>query len=374
MLSSNHSTARELLQNEVVNIPVVVHVIYNNNIQNISDAQILSQINALNEDFRKLNADTANTPEPFKPLAADCKISFRLARTDMQGRPTNGIVRKYTNKPSFSTDDAVKFGSNGGDDAWDSKKYINIWVCNLQNNTIGFSSPPNSQPDRDGVVIQYDCFGTMGTTRFPFNKGRTATHEIGHWLGLKHIWGDSYCGNDGIDDTPTQYGSNYNCPVFPSVSACSSNPFGDMFMNFMDYTDDACMNLFTIGQQEVIRNQFATNGIRNSFLYSTGCDTSMLEAAGALPADTIVSLSANISMNVSIYPNPVKQYLNIQGESGYVLLGKQVSIYNTSGKLVFQQVMRSDYSKIELNDLSPGMYFLAISENGKNKVLKFIKL
>ncbi len=225
---------RDTVANEIITIPVVVHVLYHTANQNITNSQILSQLKVLNEDFRRMNADKANTPDAFKSVAADAKIMFCLAQINPAGRPASGIVRKYTTKEYFTVDDAMKFSAAGGDDAWDNKKYLNIWVCNIQNNVLGYASNPGSQADKDGVVIQFDAFGNTGTLRPGFNKGRTATHEIAHWMGLKHIWGDNSCGDDGIGDTPQQSGYNNSCPSIPHMSNCSPDANGDMFMNFMD--------------------------------------------------------------------------------------------------------------------------------------------
>lgn len=233
----------------IVIIPTVVHVVWNLPVQNISDDQIYSQIDVLNEDFRRWNLDTVNTPAPFKPLGADCEIEFRLAARDPNGNPSIGITRTYTTVTQF-VNNAVKFTSSGGRDAWDRDRYMNIWVCNLGGGLLGFAQFPGGPPSTDGIVVGYNYFGRIGTLSAPFNKGRTATHEVGHWLWLYHIWGDSYCGNDLISDTPVQQDENYGCPVFPHrPNSCNtSNPHGDMFMNYMDYTDDGCMNIFTHGQ------------------------------------------------------------------------------------------------------------------------------
>src|ERR1700741_2966275 len=179
----------------VVSIPVVVHVLYNTSTQNISDAQIQSQIAVLNEDFRKLNADRVNIPSAFSAAAADAEINFCLASKTPSGASTTGIVRKSTTKTSFSDNDGVKYSSQGGDDAWDATKYLNIWVCNLGGGLLGYAQFPGGPVATDGVVILYSAFGRVGTLSAPYNKGRTTTHEVGHWLNLRHIWGDASCGN-----------------------------------------------------------------------------------------------------------------------------------------------------------------------------------
>jgi hypothetical protein len=232
---------------DVVTIPVVVHVVHNTDEQNISDDQIHSQIDVLNKDFRGLNEDRDKVPDSFKPVCVDTLIEFRLADVDPEGNPTNGITRTHTERNAFNTNDFVKFSNKGGHDVWPTDTYLNLWVCKLAGGVLGYAQFPGGPAETDGVVITYNAFGTNGTAAAPFNKGRTATHEIGHWLNLRHIWGDDHCGDDFVDDTPTHEKMNFGCPQFPHIS-CNNDPNGDMFMNYMDYTDDACMYMFTIGQ------------------------------------------------------------------------------------------------------------------------------
>ena len=255
-----------------VTIPVVVHVVYYNSTQNLTDQQILSQIDVLNADFRRLNADAANTPGVWQSIAADCEINFCMATQDANGNATTGIERRQTTVNGFSTNDNVKHYSTGGLDAWDASKYLNLWVCNLSGGLLGYAQFPGGPAATDGVVCDYAYFGTIGSTQ-PFHLGRTATHEVGHWLNCYHIWGDdgtSCSGSDLVSDTPNQADENYGCPTFPSVS-CSNGPNGDMFMNYMDYTDDACMNLFTNGQKARMQSLFSAGGARVSLLSSPGC-------------------------------------------------------------------------------------------------------
>lgn len=284
----------------VVTIPVVVHVVYNTSAQNVSDAQIQSQLTVLNNDFRKLNADWSSTPSVFQSLVADAEVQFCLAQRDPSGNATTGIIRKSTTVPSFSTNDNVKRSANGGSDAWPASSYLNIWVCNISGGILGYAQFPGGASATDGVVINYTAFGTTGTAAAPFNKGRTATHEVGHWLNLYHIWGDdgtACTGSDAVGDTPNQADENYGCPAFPTVS-CSNGPNGDMFMNYMDYTDDACMFMFTAGQKARMQALFATGGARVSLLSSLGCQAPVAAACGAvssLTASSITQTSATIS-------------------------------------------------------------------------------
>ncbi len=252
-------------------IPVVVHVVYKTAAQNISDAQIKSQIDVLNADFRKKNSDISTVPAPFAPLAADTRVEFELAKTDPSGNPTTGITRRATTVSGFTDDDAVKSASTGGADPWPSDKYLNIWVCQLSGGLLGYAQFPGGPAATDGVVILHSAFGTTGTAAAPFNLGRTATHEIGHWLNLRHIWGDDgtgCAGSDFVADTPNQGGPNYGVPTFPHVS-CGNGPNGDMFMNYMDYVDDAAMVMFTEGQ--VTRMQATLDGFRSAIGTAIPC-------------------------------------------------------------------------------------------------------
>ena len=257
-------------RNSIITIPVVIHVVYRaaNVIENISDEQILSQLNVLNKDYRRLNEDRVFTPSVFGALAGDCEIEFKLAKRTPDGQPCNGIVRySSTRRTTWGKNDDIKMPEKGGVAPWNPSKYLNIYVCAIGSGILGYSTMPGTTPEMDGVVIDYRYFGTMGTAVAPFNKGRTATHEIGHWLNLRHIWGDNDCGDDSVSDTPVQEGPNYGCNAFPHIS-CGDKKIGDMFMNFMDYSDDDCMNMFTSGQKSRIQALFSAGGVRASFLNS----------------------------------------------------------------------------------------------------------
>jgi len=256
----------------IITIPVVVHIVYRTAGENISEAQIRSQIDVLNEDYARSNSDASQTPAEFQGAAADCEIRFCLASRDPSGLPTNGITRTQTSATSFSFGGAVKSDATGGKSAWPSNKYLNIWVCNLTSPVIGFATLPGTAAvGQDGVVIIYKHFGRIGAVQAPYNRGRTATHEVGHWLNLLHIWGDDdnssdpCAGTDQVTDTPNQGGPNYACPSV-GTSSCGSN---DMFMNYMDYVDDNCMNMFSLGQKD--RMLASLDGFRASLQLSDGC-------------------------------------------------------------------------------------------------------
>ncbi len=366
----NSIASRDTFANEVINIPVVVHVLYKTSSQNISDAQVKSQIDALNRDYRLRNTDSSNTPGVFKTARGDVRINFCLAQVAPGGYSTNGIIHKYTPNDYFMADDGMKYSAQGGADAWNTQQYLNIWVCNIFGRVLGYGTPPGGPADRDGVVIMYDVFGTIGNLRAPFNKGRTTTHEVGHWLGLKHLWGDELCGDDGVSDTPKQLSYNYGCPVFPRVSNCSPNATGDMFMNFMDYTDDACMNMFTAGQKSRMRALFANGGYRNKFLSAFGCDGTLAQG-GPLPLDSNRQVPA---VTVTIFPNPAAGWVNISSSDAGYLPGKMLRVFNLQGKEMMQQQLTKSTTKILFEQLPAGMYILRIGEGSNKTVRKIIRL
>ena len=330
---------------EKIVIPVVVHIIYNSYISNISDNQVYSQIEALNRDFNKLNADTAKIPEVFKSYIADCEISFELARKNPEGNYTSGITRTYTNKSYFLINsDEAKFDSLGGRNIWDRNKYLNIWVVpEIQSNdkeVLAYAQYPGGDKETDGIVIKYSNFGTKGVINPKYNKGRTAVHEVGHWLNLYHIWGDDNgaCnGSDFVDDTPNQAGANYDCPVFPS-SSCFN--YSDMFMNYMDYVNDDCMQMFTKGQKE--RMLYTLHNSRKSLLAS----------------DALDSIKDNIEQSLFYYPNPAKSALNIKNDDFI-----KIKIYDIRGSLMIEKSAENDYIILNINDLQNGVYFIKAIKN-----------
>lgn len=244
--ASNRLTVR----NAEVTIPVVVHIVYRTTSENITDAQVRSQIDALNRDFNKENSDASRIPSVFTSIAADCDIRFQLATTDPQGSETYGIVRHYSSNLTWGVSDDIKMPSKGGFAPWNPSKYMNIWVCNMGGRSIGFASFPGMPAEYDGIVIDYRAFGTNGTAKAPYSMGRTCVHEVGHYLGLYHIWGDSNCGDDHITDTPTQEADHKGTPSFPQHSNCNGTQTVDMFMNYMDYVNDDAMFMFTKGQKD----------------------------------------------------------------------------------------------------------------------------
>lgn len=220
----------------------------------------------MNSDISQLS----NHPAFPSTIAADSEIQFCLAQRSPTGAATTVITRTYTTTSSWSTNNRVKNPSFGGVAPWNASQYLNIWVCVLSNGVLGYAQFPGGSASTDGVVIDYRYFGTTGTATAPYNKGRTATHEVGHYLNLRHIWGDATCGSDLVNDTPVHNAANYGCPAVNHKSTCTRTPV-EMTMNYMDYTDDACMYMLTNDQKTRMRAVLAAGGARVSLLTSQGC-------------------------------------------------------------------------------------------------------
>ncbi len=340
----------------LLEIPVVVHVLYKEGEENISDAQIQTQMDALNRSFRKTNSDTTLNPAPFAQLSADYEIRFCLAKRDPNDQPTTGITRTQTSVVEFQLNgnQSMKFTSQGGHDNWNPQHYLNLWCCNLGSGLLGYAQFPAdlaAEPATDGVVISYKYFGVTSVAQF--NLGRTAVHEVGHWLNLRHIWGDGQCASDSVRDRPTQEDKNFNCPTFPHVT-CLNGPNGDMFMNYMDYVDDACLHMFTTGQKT--RSWAAINTMRSGLLQSSGCTTVGID-------------EQNFFENYSVYPNPANDEIIII--SDFPATDVTVEIYNTLGEKVISDRMINGEKIMNVSSLASGIYVIALSND---KVRGFKKI
>lgn len=419
----------QYLRQATVTIPVVFHVVYNNGIENISEEQVLSQLAVLNADFRRTNADTANTPAYFQPFAADAEIEFCLATVDPEGNPTTGITRTKTERLDFSyVSDNVKFASTGGTAAWDRNQYLNIWICNIQDNILGYSSTPETEPRRDGVVLYYKSVGAPPANPFAsdYNLGRTATHEVGHWLGLKHIWGSggTCTDSDDIADTPNQQSETQGCPG-AIVTSCDNGPNGNMWQNYMDYSYDNCMNLYTKGQAAYM--QAVLNSTRRAIVNAVSCSGSLrsdfkiaderdtLAIAGqpvkfkdtsaglkpltwlwhfeggtpatsteqnpivtyAKPGKYRVSLTVtngsmsstkekesvvHVTVNdLAVYPNPASGYITIEQPARVQV--RQVELVNRFGQPVLNTEVTDRIVRLDVRHLPAGLYFLRVSSS-----------
>ena len=272
---SESSLKTKNTQDTIHTIQVVFHVVYNSNAENLDDELIYSQLRILNECFNRTNPDTVNTRDVFVPLAADAGIQFLLATVDPDGNTTDGIVRESTDLNSFSNSqinlaysDQVKFAEYGSV-AWDTEKYLNIWVCDLSSNgfdaLLGYAYPPTNAPnwtnsnsfstsDRQGVVVHYKVVGEDNPQSLATGS-KTLIHEVGHYLGLRHIWGDGGCGvDDFMDDTPRAKRASNGCTK--GVNTCAEptgEQYPDMLENYMDYSTGECQNMFTHDQVAQMR-------------------------------------------------------------------------------------------------------------------------
>jgi PKD repeat protein len=300
-------------------IPVVFHVIHEGGLENISRAQLVDQIDSLNKDFRRLNADTVNTPAVFKPLSGDAEIEFRLATLDPNGNCTDGVVRVYSPLTNNARNNVKALSY------WPRNKYLNIWIVKSIENTngtpgtvIGFAQFPGGDSLTDGVVMVHGFTGSIGTAASSGNNGRTATHEIGHWLNLRHIWGDdgtACTGSDFVTDTPNQASQNMsNCPNWPKIS-CSNGPNGEMFTNYMDYTNGDCQNQFSIGQGARMNATLnsAVSGRNNLWSQSnliatgtTGTPGALCVPIAAFPNNVrVICEGSSLTFNDGSYNSPI---------------------------------------------------------------------
>lgn len=340
IIKNNEKRNPKDLQSAVITIPVVFHVVYTSSKPetNISDAQLASQLKILNEDYRRQNEDASETLSDFSNIVADSEIEFCLASTDPNGNATTGIIRTSTTKTSFDADENdIKFANSGGQDAWPANKYLNIWICNKiccidgQSTILGYAQFPGGSPETDGVVLAHYVVGNTGTATYPYDKGRTATHEVGHWLNLRHIWGDDpdcfY--DDAVSDTPKAADAHYQCWL--DDNTCTDSPVDmlDMVQNYMDYTEDACLNAFTKGQKNRMRALFDPGQARASLLNSTACSTTSTANDVAL-----VSIDDPLGSNNCTTVEPLITIKNV-GSNNLTYVEFKYRIDNATDKLVY---------------------------------------
>ncbi|ACU62149.1 M43 family zinc metalloprotease [Chitinophaga pinensis] len=345
-----------------ITIPVVVHIVMRNPDQ-VTDEQVQSQIDALNRDYAAAAPDITSVPAAWQSRIGQANIQFCLAQRTPDNNPTNGINRVTTTRTSFSSSNsasAVKHVATGGADVWNSDNYLNIWVCNLAENYLGIATFPQGYPaDEQGVVITYTAFGTTGTAVSPYNAGRTTVHEVGHFFSLRHIWGDeSGCGaDDGIDDTPLQGNYTYNCPRFPLTDRCTVDSPGIMFNNFMDYSDDVCMLLFTSDQ--VDRMRLTLENDRASLMVSEACLPLNLQENDASILNIISPYNQICENNIVprvVLKNQGKNALTSVKINYVVDEGTTVS-YNWTGNLA---ALKSDTVDLDSSIPGEGLHLLKV--------------
>ncbi|MBP9790436.1 MAG: T9SS type A sorting domain-containing protein [Bacteroidia bacterium] len=349
----------------VVAIPVVVHVIHNNEAigtgTNISDAQIQSQIQAMTKDFRLLNPDSLQPSHPFWQFTCDVLIEFCLARQTPGGQPSTGIER-LNRGLDWSMSDCNNILKP--QTIWDPHRYLNLWTVDWEPGSpdlLGYAQFPGGPDETDGVVIGYTNFGTTGNVLAPYNLGRTVTHEVGHWFGLQHIWGDAFCGDDLISDTPPQVSDNVNCPTFPRrpFNSCGSNANGEMYMNYMDYVDDRCMVMFTY--EQAVRMNSTLYGSRASLITSNGCST----------PNPGIAENEIFGQKISLYSNPTSGHIKIRvaensSESLNIILtdvlGRSIKHFTIDNA--------QEFMDLDLSEFSSGFYFLQFHQKGLSTIKK----
>lgn len=355
-------------------IPVVFHIVYNNTAENINDTLIHNQMRELNLAFRKLTQDTSRIRSIFKPLAADVRIQFKLATVDENGNPTNGITRTFTTRTTFATNiygsysNFMKVSGSGGKTAWNPAKYLNIWVCDMEfpnylGIVYGFATPPTGAPNWDnsitkdtndlesGVVLHYKIVGRKSPlSPSKYVEGKTAVHEVGHFLGLRHVWGDGNSAtgcnvDDGIFDTPNARVANATCG---GQNTCmdASNDKPDMTENYMDYALDGCAAMYTKEQAFVMR--YVLNNLRPGLPYRE------------IVYDTAVAPVEGISVN--IYPNPVADNKTLKIKiTENIAKTYTLNIVDMSGKQVTSQKIQSNIvHAIDVSALANAVYYVTI--------------
>ena len=343
----------------LLTIPVVVHVLYKNAAQNISDAQIQSQIDVLNADYRALNQITL--PDYFDSLKADIEVEFCLATVDPEGNPTNGITRTSTSGGTFFNyfspfNDDIKYDSLGGRNAWPTNQYLNIWVGELFPGLLGYAQfPGDPKVNADGVAITTTAFGTVGNIDPISAGGRTSTHEIGHWMGLYHIWGDENActGSDSIVDTPNMgAASNQGCDVIANTCSNEDSFWGgfdptDMVFNYMDYSSDTCMGMFTKGQKLRMHGFLNTDPRRNALFSSNGCG--------------VAGIKEEMTNQLTLLPNPATAEVKILINGNAQVL----ELRTLNGQFIQSLENPGAVEIMDLSVLPAGMYFVHVIRDGK---------
>ena len=334
-------------QRTTLTIPIVVHVVWYDDEDNISDAQIVSQIKVLNQCF----ADARNpdlVPKGFKNLIGKADIQFCLATLDPKGKATNGIERSQTNLENIASTDAIYYGAKGGANAWNTAAYLNIWIATFADKNIGYGSRPGTRPtSEDGIVISPSYFGNVGTAanNTGHQLGTTAVHEVGHYFNLKHIWGDGLCessdctDSDMVDDTPNQSTCQRGCPE-PSYSDCDGTAMG---INYMDYINDDCMAMFTKGQ--VSRMRASIFVARSGLLYSNACQQAAVLQLSTL--EKLVVKTAFIENKMTVFVANTSE-----NETLWQLL-------NLQGQLIQNGLLKNNQDEtLTINNLAKGIYLL----------------
>lgn len=337
-------------------IPVVFHVVYKLAPQNIPDSCLQHQLDVLNEDFNAANPDLWKVPAAWVPIIGNMNVNFVFASTDPNGNPTNGIERFQTTVNSFGTNNAVCYSAQGGLDAWPDTSYLNIWVCNLGNSLLGYAQFPGGNPATSGVVLHYRNVGRGSYCWPPYDKGRTGTHEVAHWFGLRNFYNQPNCSIDGdqIPDTPTYASGVYGsyAPFQVVTDSCNLAAPGVMWMNFMTACSDSSMYFFTQNQTDTMT--WVLNNLRTGFI------TGVKELTGEIHATIFPSPSANGIFTLS------RTTANADAT---------IRVCNSLGAIIapaYRMQPAEKTMQLDLSAFPDGIYFVTIIEQGKQRTSKII--
>lgn len=351
-------------------IPIVFHVLHSNEEQRVPEALLVAQIEALNRDFaneaQKDNHPT-NTAENFLSRSANTDIQFCLAAESPNRKISTGINYVQASNRVWNTGNEMKSGKEGGTDPWKTSDYLNIWICDLGGRVGGFSQWPDGPKQTDGIVIDYRFIGPNRDGIAPYSEGRTLTHLVGSYLGLLELWSQrGKCQDDKVDDTPIHNSPNFRCPGYKHKSTCRGNPI-EMTMNFMDYTDDACMYMFTEGQKWRMQAVLAKGGPRYELTKGkVQCDPK-LDLLSNLPSksDDLDDQKFLSTPQFKVYPNPSKTDEAFLEISSPEQLTSRIRIFNQIGKLMndFEWFLEpgQQTQRLNLSNWPSGVYLIQIT-------------
>jgi len=333
-----------------ITIPIVVHIVTQGFDRGISDEQVHSQIIALNRDYNRENNDLDRVHVDFQDRIADVGFNFCLAAIDAGGNPTTGITRRNTSIDNIATPENTWLYNTdeGGQTAWDTRRYLNIWVTQITLGIAGFATNPGEKsPEQDGIVISPRFFGMCGLATPPFHLGRVGVHEVGHYFNLRHPWSNRCEDVDFVADTPTQSSGYPGCPNIDE-SSCGSR---DITANFMNNSEDACMAMFTRGQ--AMRMQAALIGARSGLLNNNGCEPNL----------PIVSED-----EIRVFPNPASYYFCIEvGDSNMEQI--PYYIYDSRGAKVEEGLVTPN-SLQHFPTYRNGVYFIQFLNGSEDSIIK----